>query len=359
MPETTDTIIIDGSYGEGGGSIIRFSLALAALTRKKLLLSNIRMNREKSGLRTQHLTGIQLIQQTLGGQLFGAKLGSTAIEYIPEDKEFSEKNNSLKVNVGTAASVGLIFQALQIAIIGFKADYQVDLVGGGTYGLWAPSTDYIREITLNYLKKFGYNFEIEVIKHGFYPKGLAYSRILYKISNSSSPKPLIISEGQKEISKIKIISIASINLKNNSVAERQANSAKSYLESKFNEKIVFEIIINYVDSISPGSGITIITDNYYPFGNSGVGKRGLPSEKVGEAIAKEFYDDFSKGGVIDIHATDQIIPFMALNPGSEIIVSSLSSHSKTNIWLCQKFLPIEFEINQLENNLIRLRSVKK
>jgi len=47
---------IDGSFGEGGGQIIRSAITLSAITKKPIRLENIRKNRKKDGLRAQHLT---------------------------------------------------------------------------------------------------------------------------------------------------------------------------------------------------------------------------------------------------------------------------------------------------------------
>eukprot|EP01083_Nonionella_stella_P288558 981884_1 len=50
-------IKIDGSFGEGGGQIIRNSMAYAAILRKPIFIYNIRAGREIPGLRDQHTTG--------------------------------------------------------------------------------------------------------------------------------------------------------------------------------------------------------------------------------------------------------------------------------------------------------------
>src|SRR4051794_41376429 len=49
---------IDGASGEGGGQILRTSLALAMLTGRPLEMSRIRAGRAKPGLRRQHLACI-------------------------------------------------------------------------------------------------------------------------------------------------------------------------------------------------------------------------------------------------------------------------------------------------------------
>ena len=63
MPKTevvkAETIRIDGSFGEGGGQILRSSLSLSLVTGKPFRIENIRANREKPGLLRQHLTAVQ------------------------------------------------------------------------------------------------------------------------------------------------------------------------------------------------------------------------------------------------------------------------------------------------------------
>ena len=51
-------ITIDGSFGEGGGQIIRTSLALSLITGQAVRIYNVRARRDKPGLQRQHLTAV-------------------------------------------------------------------------------------------------------------------------------------------------------------------------------------------------------------------------------------------------------------------------------------------------------------
>src|SRR5581483_9679099 len=50
---------LDGSFGEGGGQILRTSLALSLLTGRAFHLYNVRAGRKKPGLQPQHLMSVR------------------------------------------------------------------------------------------------------------------------------------------------------------------------------------------------------------------------------------------------------------------------------------------------------------
>jgi len=50
-------IEIDGSYGEGGGQIVRTAVALSAVTGMPVCIRRIRQGRPKPGLALQHGSG--------------------------------------------------------------------------------------------------------------------------------------------------------------------------------------------------------------------------------------------------------------------------------------------------------------
>ncbi len=342
---------IDGSYGEGGGSIIRFSMAFSALLKRPIAIYNIRANRKNPGLRTQHLVGIKLIQEIFGGNLQGAEVGSTTITYQPAEN-FTLKKKFYSVTIPTAASIGLIIQTLQLTLAHLHDDVTIEMIGGGTYGLWAPSIDYIKQVTLQYLKFYGCNFEIKVEKHGFYPKGGAKILLTLK-SNRTKELPQLVSFTKKlDKPLIKGISLASYNLQRAKVAERTAESAKKYLE-KYDFQS--EIEVQYVESDSIGTGITIWTDSYNPFGSSFIGQKGISAEKVGQSVGYNFIKDWQYGGAVDEYMTDQIIPFMGLH-ATELTTGPLSNHTKTNMWIVNQFFSTNFQIEEMVKNLFKIRT---
>ena len=52
-------VTLDGSHGEGGGQILRTALTLALLTGRPFRIVKIRANRDRPGLRPQHLAAVE------------------------------------------------------------------------------------------------------------------------------------------------------------------------------------------------------------------------------------------------------------------------------------------------------------
>ena len=75
--------VLDGSILEGGGQVLRQSLALAAILKKRVRVEKVRGGRANPGLQRQHLTGIELISRMSEAALVGAELSSPLVEYIP------------------------------------------------------------------------------------------------------------------------------------------------------------------------------------------------------------------------------------------------------------------------------------
>src|SRR5210317_603708 len=137
---TQDFIIIDGSYGEGGGQILRTSLSLAAITGRPLKLVNIRGKRKKPGLRPQHLTGVQACAAVSGAKVADAKLGKQNLTFIPEEISGGFYN----FRIPTAGAATLVLQAILPLLWKAKGESSL-VVGGGTHVPWSPPFHYLAE----------------------------------------------------------------------------------------------------------------------------------------------------------------------------------------------------------------------
>ena len=111
---------IDGSFGEGGGAILRLSAAFSVLFDQPIKINNIRANRPKPGLRLQHLLGLKTLAYLTGSSFSSphgeCQVGTRELVFTPKSK-IKEKIN---IDIATSASIGLLIQPIQIACLGFS-----------------------------------------------------------------------------------------------------------------------------------------------------------------------------------------------------------------------------------------------
>ncbi|MFH1307103.1 MAG: RNA 3'-terminal phosphate cyclase, partial [Candidatus Micrarchaeota archaeon] len=129
---------INGSYGEGGGQILRTSLALSAVLQKPLKITNIRANRPKPGLSHQHLCVVDSLSKLTGAKVSGATLKSQTLEFSPMHPP---EGGKYIFDIKTAGSTILLAQALLPALIFAKNESNL-ILRGGTHVPFAPSYDY-------------------------------------------------------------------------------------------------------------------------------------------------------------------------------------------------------------------------
>ena len=67
-------ITIDGSQGEGGGQILRTSLALSLVTGQPFRMERVRAKRQKPGLLKQHLTAVEAARTVGCAEVEGANV---------------------------------------------------------------------------------------------------------------------------------------------------------------------------------------------------------------------------------------------------------------------------------------------
>jgi RNA 3'-terminal phosphate cyclase (ATP) len=323
-------IEIDGSYGEGGGQILRTAVALSAIIGENIHVTNIRRNRPKEGLKPQHLMSIETAAMLCDADIKGTFPGSTDIYFSPS--EIKGINDT--ISIGTAGSIPLLMQAI-MPIASFAKEKTKLRISGGTDVAWSPSIDYLKEVTLKALKMMGYQADITLIERGYYPKGEGFAEI--EIVPSKLRGFYHISENQND-NKI-IYGISHCSRLPEHVAKRQAESAVKILGEIGKEA---DIDITSDNFTSTGSGITLWSGLS---GSVSISKKGLPAEKVGEYAAKEMLNELLSGAEVDVHLADQLIPYLGLAGDGSFTVREISKHCLTNMHITEKMLDVRFSIN--------------
>ncbi|MEM3153970.1 MAG: RNA 3'-terminal phosphate cyclase [Candidatus Woesearchaeota archaeon] len=345
-------IILDGSTGEGGGQITRTALALSSLTGQPFRITNIRSKRKDAGLKAQHIHCVKALQQLCNAKAEGAELGSSELLYIPG--KITAKNST--IDIGTAGSITLLLQAILLPCMFAQKTHTLTLIGG-TDTKWSMPIDYFTHILVPQLRRFC-GIEAKVLKRGYYPKGGGIVKLTVKpeikrnefdtfeaFQAALRHKAFSLLE-QGELISIKGVSHASKDLAKAQVAERQANAAKQSL-TILNAPI--DISIEYADTLSTGSGITLWAifsnkkgdvDALNPvrLGTDSLGAPGKQSEKVGQEAAERLINEINSKAPVDSHLADNLIPIIALCRPSSIKASSITTHTRTNIWVAEQFL---------------------
>jgi RNA 3'-terminal phosphate cyclase (ATP) len=336
-------IEIDGSFGEGGGQVLRTAVALAAVLSKEIHVFNIRAGRAEPGIRPQHMTGVKAAAEICSGHLEGLEVGSTEFVFKPGKL----RAGTFKFDVGTAGSVTLVLQTL-MPILAFAPGGVHLEITGGTDVKWSPPIDYLRLVTLPILRKIGYNGDLETGRRGHYPKGGGLVR--FSTQDPSTLQPLT-NNNPGSVSKIHGISHATALPRH--VAERQATAARKCLEdAKLPSPSIDLEVIDDKKQLGPGSGIVLSAEmqNVGILGSDALGERGKPAEEVGSIAGKGLVEGIHSGAYLDRHMGDIIVPYLVLADGtSEVSISRVTQHTRTNVkvaeWLTGTRFNLEGEID--------------
>jgi RNA 3'-terminal phosphate cyclase (ATP) len=325
-------IEIDGSYGEGGGQILRTALAFSSILKVPVIIHHIRAGRKKSGLQAQHLKGVEALAHITAAQTEGVSLGSEKVTFIPQ----KISPGKFRFEVGTAGSVTLLLQALLPPLCYAKGSSHLTLVGG-THVEWSPPFHYLTEILFPTLKSMGISVRADIERWGWYPQGGGVIRV--DIEPGSQMKPISLFD-RGPIKRIWGISAIS-NLPRH-VAERQKGEALKRIEREM--KMDAEItVLDDAPSIGQGSFLFLSAESEGTIaGFSSLGKKGEPAEKVAEEAVMSLKDYMASEGCIDPHLADQLIPFLALAKGnSGFTTTQITEHLLTNLWVVGLFSEVK------------------
>jgi RNA 3'-terminal phosphate cyclase (ATP) len=327
-------IDIDGSYGEGGGQILRTALALSAILGKPFVIHHIRSKRKNPGLQAQHLVAVEALSKITKAQAEGVKFGSQKIEFYPQ-RIFS---GDYQFEVKTAGSIILLLQAIFLPLCLAQGSSRVTLVGG-THVPWSPPFDYFSEVLLPTLEPMGISVGATLEKWGFYPRG--GGRIQLNIKPAQALEPINLTE-RGSLRKIRGLSTSS-NLPRQ-VAERQKDQALKRIQEELNLEADIKILYD-TPSNGPGSFLLLLAEYEKTIaGFSSLGKKGKPAEKIADEAVDDLKNYLSSEGCIDPHLADQLVPFMALTKrNSSFTTTQLTDHLLTNLWVIGHFLQIRVE----------------
>ena len=349
-------IELDGSYLEGGGALVRVALALSALTGQEFKVNNIRSGRAESGLKAQHLQAITALKKIGNAETNHLEIGSTELHFIPGKIQ----KGTYEIDIGTAGSIVLLLQALILPCL-FAPGKITLKVKGGTCGKGQAPVEALQNILLPQLQRFVQKMELKVLKQGYYPKGGGEVQLEISPKNTAVSLPLLYQELASTpifnltrpgtLEQIRGIINCSTDLTEKKIAERIQHSAKMALKRY---TVPVTIRMNYNQTLSTGGDIVlwavfshgqeVSSINPIILGSDAYLEKNKSSEQIGQEAAERLKKEIDSDAAVDRHVADQLIPFMALLPGSAIRASEITDHTRTNIYIAEQFLPVKFNI---------------
>jgi len=322
---------VDGSYGEGGGQILRTAVVFSIIMGKPVRVSNIRAGREVPGLRQQHVSALETLAQIFGAELSGAAIGSSQISYSLGKLGAT----SIRVDMKTAASITLLLQAVIPAVALTHTRVALEITGG-TDVPWSPTFDYLTNVVRPAYAILGMRFDATADRRGYYPRGGGKVSATVEPAAQVRAVNLTTRDGPVEVD----LASRCAGLPRH-VAERQLEAMVSVLSSSRVE--IRSRTLHEEEADSPGSSVLAsATSGGLLLGADGLGARGKKAEKVGRGAAESLVTSLHSGASVDSNLADMIAPILSLAAGdSSLLVPQVSPHLKTGLHVAKLFTGCE------------------
>lgn len=333
-------IDIDGSLGEGGGQILRSSLALSLVTGQPFRINGIRAGRRKPGILRQHLTAIQAAVEVGGGVADGAELGSRELVFRPG----KVRGGEFQFAVGTAGSATLVLQTVLPALLQAGSPSHLWL-GGGTHNPMAPPFDFLARTFLPQLQRFGPRVEATLARPGFYPAGGGRMEISVTPVEKLAPMELLArgEEGERSVA----AHLAALPPDIASRAFGQVRKRLPWAEACFAR-------VEHPREYGPGFALVAhVASERIVETFSGFGERGVRAEAVADGMVEGIHRYLASTAPVGEYLADQLLLPLALAGGGAFRAIGLSRHARTNIEVIGKFLPLEIKVtNEADGSVV-------
>jgi RNA 3'-terminal phosphate cyclase (ATP) len=334
-------LTIDGSFGEGGGQILRTALALSLVTGKPFRIENVRAGRKNPGLLRQHLTAVNAAAEISRAEVTGAAIGSRELTFAPG----SVVAGDYAFAVGTAGSTTLVLQTVIPALLIASTKSKV-ILEGGTHNPFAPPFDFLEKAFLPMVNRMGPRVTSELERPGFYPAGGGRMNVTIEPSAELNrldipARGAVLARRSKALVANLPISIAERELK---LIARKMSWPREWMKAESVER-----------SPGPGNVVTIeIESEHVTEVFTGFGERGLRSEAVAEKAVQQARRYIGSEAAIGEYLADQLLIPMAMAGGGSFTTLPLSRHATTNIEVIGKFLQVKIETSQMAERVCKV-----
>ena len=339
-------IVIDGSFGEGGGQILRTALSLSAITGTDVHFTQIRARRVKPGLMRQHLACAKAVAEICGGELEGAELKSMELILRPGKIRGGEYH----FVIGSAGNTLLLAQSV-LPVLLFADKPSTVILEGGTYNTTdCPSYDFFERVFLPCLSRMGAEIEACLERPGFCPAG--GGRVTLSVKPARVWKRLALLERGK-------FQEARVTALGSGLETAILNDELSCFQAGLAGVADFHSEARMVES--DGTGNFLMAELRYGnltelFGFSG--SYGISRWAVAKRVAGMVRKYLENNWVVGPYLADQLLLPMALGKGGFFLTGTPTLHSETNREIIRRFLDVRIDFTQQDNGLVKMEVEK-
>jgi RNA 3'-terminal phosphate cyclase (ATP) len=325
-------IEIDGSRGEGGGQILRTSLALSMITKKPMRMARIRAGRAKPGLQRQHLACVEAAAQLCNAQVKGADVGSQDLEFVPSDS----CREHLTIDIGTAGSTTLVVQTILVPALAMGHALAATVIGG-THNPMAPPFEFLERVFLPHLRAMGAHVTLTLDKHGVFPGG--GGKLSLDVRPTAALRPVAILEAGPITGKRASVILARLPTH---VADRELAIVRSRFKIPPEDCQTVDV---------RGGPANVLMIEIERAGSREVvtahGEKGLRAELVAERACNEMDRYVDANVPVGEHLADQLLLPMAVAGGGRFRARGpLSLHATTNIETIAHFIDVPVRVDE-------------
>ena len=339
MKDKRETLIlIDGAMGEGGGQILRTSLALSLCLGKPFRMVNLRARRRKPGFRHQHLVCVNAAAKIGGAGIKGAALGSQELMFVPT----TIRAGHYHFDIGTAGSTTLVLQSVLPALLIANGPSTL-ILEGGTHNPFAPTFDFLQQVFLPIINSMGPKVEARLERPGYYPKG--GGRLSVTIQPTKKLRAFCLHWRGKILEQRATATVAGLP---RHIARREICVIGQKLG--WGEECLY--IKEEPADMGPGNIVTIeIKSEYISELFTGFGERGVRAETVADKAAKAALRYLDAGVPVCVHLADQLLLPFALAGGGSYNTLKPSLHTRTNSEVLKLFMDIVTSMDRISKDI--------
>lgn len=337
-------IVIDGSYGEGGGALLRTALAMATITQQPLRVINIRGGTKYSGLNSEDVTLLKALALSCNAEVLGGSVGESSLSFLPtrRPRGLNEKLDVAEAYEGPGfANTQVVLNTLT-PILSRTGVYSKLVALGETYGNNILSYDSFAHVTLQAYRRMGlYAYpELSVAGFGRNSRGEVKLEIEPSVvhglpwADRGSPRSFraVVSIGE--------------------LPEQVGQRGVAHLERlAYHAGLELEAEAVQVRARSSGAYVTVWGEFEGGLGGgASMGARGVRIEAVAQAAFEQFYSWYKTDATVDAFLADQILLALAVSEGETTFKTpSLTPRFLTSVWVIKQFLPIHITVRGEEN----------